>query len=96
MQKLLFNDPRLNRKSFYSAVNNVHGNRVVDAHTYLRGAFIPPDLLDKRVAVYNGKTFFSFIVKKFMLGRKFGEFVLTKKLGDSIHAKIREKKKKKK
>lgn len=85
----------LTEKVFFSAVPNVQGKRVVDAHTYLRGMFIIPELLGKRVAVYNGKIFSSFIVKDFMLGRKFGEFVLTKKLGDAIHAKIRAKKKKK-
>jgi ribosomal protein S19 len=54
-------------------------------HTYLRSAKIPPQLVGKRFAVYNGYRFTSFIVKKYMVGRKFGEFSLTKKLGRTIH-----------
>lgn len=95
LSKLLHNnDPRLNRNSFLTSTNNVQGNRVVFAHTYLRGARIPLKVLDKRVAVYNGRNFSSFIVRKFMLGRKFGEFALTKRLGEVIHEKIKKKKKK--
>jgi len=93
MLNLYFNDPRLQRNSFLISPNNIANNRVVDAHTYLRNAVIPLTVLDKRVAVYNGKLFTSFIVRKFMIGRKFGEFSLTKKLGVDIHAKIRAKKK---
>lgn len=96
MKFLFNNDPRLNRNSFFSQVNNVQNNRVVDAHTYLRSAFITSNLLNKRVGVYNGKHFCSFIVHEFMIGRKFGEFALTKRLGEQIHEKIKAKKKKKK
>lgn len=94
MKTLYSNDPRINRKSFFTSVNRVQNDRIVDAHTYLRGAQIPFSALDKRVAVYNGKKFSSFIVRKFMLGRKFGEFALTKRLGEIIHEKIKAKKKK--
>lgn len=89
---MYFNDPRLYRKTWDTPMFNEVENRIVEAHTYLRGARIPQKSLGKRVAVYNGKSFKSFIVKPFMIGRKFGEFVLTKKLGRVIHKKKKKKK----
>lgn len=65
----------------------------IAAHTYLRGVRIPSSVLSKRVAVFNGKYFSSFIVKRMMIGRKFGEFSVTKKLGRTIHIKKEKKKK---
>src|SRR5215472_16417473 len=35
--------------------------------------------------IYNGKKFLLIIVKSSMIGHKFGEFILTKKIGRSIH-----------
>jgi ribosomal protein S19 len=64
-------------------------------HTYLRSARISKEFLDKRVAVYNGNKFLSFVVKPWMINHKFGEFVLTKKLGTIIH-KRKDKKSKRK
>jgi len=47
------------------------------------------------VAIYNGKKFVSIIIRPLMLGLKFGEFALTKKLGSRIHKEGRLSKKKK-
>jgi len=41
--------------------------------------------MKNRVAVYTGRTFSSFVVKKPMVGHRFGEFIVTKRLGHSIH-----------
>lgn len=97
--KTKFFDPRLFRSSFLSPppehLVSSKKLRPASAHTYLRGAAIPSLALNKRVAVYNGITFTSFIVKKFMVGRKFGEFSLTKKIGPNIHISKKKKKKQK-
>lgn len=92
-------DPRTLRSSFISnkPTANSRVTKASDIYTYLRGAPIPPIALGKRVAVYNGFTFVSFIVKRWMLGKKFGVFARTKKLGRAIHeAKNKGKKKTKK
>lgn len=68
----------------------------IAAHSYLRGVRIPSFVLNKRIGVFNGKNFSSFIVKRMMIGRKFGEFSLTKKLGRTIHIKKKKGKQKKK
>jgi len=52
-----------------------------------RSLTITLDFLNKRVLVYNGLRFVSIAIKEAMLGHKFGEFVLTKKLGGVIHVK---------
>jgi len=61
-----------------------------------RNSIIPMFFNKKRIAVYNGKTFKSFIIKNKMLNNfKFGEFAITKSLGKKIHT-VKKKKKKEK
>jgi ribosomal protein S19 len=97
---MLFNiiDPRINRTSFLSnkAPVNAKFTKKSAVYTYLRASRIPLNVLNKRVAVYNGSTFISFIVKPFMLNYKFGVFSRTKKLGGKIHEKIKKAKNKSK
>lgn len=87
-------DPRIFRDSFNNPPNSFERKPSI-CHTYLRGARIPLSCLSKRVSCYNGQKFLSFIVRPFMIGRKFGEFCLTKRLGAKIHEKKKKKKKKK-
>jgi ribosomal protein S19 len=56
-----------------------------------RGLVVPDLLMGRRITVYNGRKDFSYIVRKEMVGHKFGEFAMTKALG-AIH---QDKKKKK-
>ena len=44
------------------------------------------EFLNRRVLIYNGLKFISIIIKENMIGHKFGEFVLTKKIGAQIHS----------
>jgi ribosomal protein S19 len=46
---------------------------------------ISPVFLDKLVYVYNGKLYQNFVVKRNMIGLKFGEFIVTKRIGSSMH-----------
>jgi ribosomal protein S19 len=55
-----------------------------DYYIWTRRALVTDKFVGKRVAVYNGRRFLSFIVRKSMIGYKFGEFSLTKKIG-AIH-----------
>jgi ribosomal protein S19 len=54
-------------------------------HFYTKTSPILPSLVGKRVWVYNGKIFFSFLVRNYMVGFKLGIFILTKKGGSTIH-----------
>jgi len=97
--KIPFLDPRILRNSFslpppFLPFTRKKKQKVPAAHTYLRGSVIPSEksLLGKRVAVYNGRQFSSFIVKRFMFGHKFGEFIVTKRLGRIIHTPKKKKK----
>jgi hypothetical protein len=48
----------------------------------------------KRIAVYNGNSLNSFVVKKSMIGLPFKNLIRTKRLGSLIHVEKRSKKKK--
>jgi ribosomal protein S19 len=57
--------------------------------------FIKTSDVGKTVSLVNGKTAFSLFVTEMMLGYRFGQFLLTKKLGSSIHIKKKQRKKRK-
>lgn len=57
---------------------------------------IKEDWVGLKMYVYNGKVFQRKTVNIGMVGRKVGEFVLTKRLGGQIHQKKEKKKKGKK
>ena len=50
-----------------------------------RGALITLRDLEKRFLVHNGRTYISIFIRPFMLGYRFGSFVLTKRRMNSIH-----------
>jgi len=52
--------------------------------------------LNKPFRVHNGKKFIGVFVKDFMLGLKFGEFVFSRKVSDSIHSRFSKSKKSRK
>lgn len=59
---------------------------VVNSNTFWqRFSVISETLLGKRVRVYNGRKFVSLLIRKDMVGFRFGEFVVTKALGNGIH-----------
>lgn len=91
-----FIDPRLNRDSLISKppYGDKKRRQPVMIHTHLRGTSIPSFLADHRVAVHTGNTYRSFVCRKFMVGHRFGEFIVSKKLGRIIHLKKKKKKKK--
>lgn len=47
---------------------------------YKKSTFIQSIHLNNKFLIYNGKDFQKLIVSKDMLGRKFGEFVMTRKV----------------
>lgn len=61
---------------------------------YCRNSVIPESYVGKEVKVYNGNRFISLEIMRRMVGCKFGEFVVTKKLGKAIHNKKKKKKNK--
>lgn len=55
---------------------------------------ITKDLIGQRVYMYNGRRFFTFLVREEMVGFKVCEFIRTKDFSQSIHEKKNKKKKK--
>jgi len=51
---------------------------------FKRNYKIPFSLINKKVKIYNGKKFLSFVITSSMLGHKFGEFSITKLTGRKI------------
>jgi ribosomal protein S19 len=60
--------------------------KILDRNTTILSNFIGKQLL-----IYNGKQFFTLLVRSEMVGYKVGDFVLTRKVG-VIHAKKKKKK----
>jgi small subunit ribosomal protein S19 len=52
---------------------------------YSRRSTIGLAFLGRTIRVHNGQRFFNTKVSRWMIGRKFGEFATTKKLGSKIH-----------
>jgi len=65
-------------------------------NTWIRSSRISPFFIDKRFRVYNGSKQISFVVSKDMIGKKFGEFSISKVMGSDIIISKRLKAKKKK
>lgn len=59
-------------------------NKKTSINTWIRSSIISRILLNKRVRVYNGSKYISFIVSKDMIGKKFGEFSIGKVIGSDI------------
>jgi len=64
--------------------------------TSSRSSTISPFMIGRTISVHNGKLNKRIKVQENMLGFKLGAFILTKKLGKSIHNSERNKKKKEK
>lgn len=58
-----------------------------------RRSFVSAEFLGFSFLVYNGRTFQKVIVTNNMVGRKFGEFATTKRIGPKIHEPKKKKKK---
>lgn len=58
-----------------------------------RDFIILPIWIGKQFKIYNGKKFFFLKVRKFMVGYKFGEFGISRKITNTIHLKNKEKRK---
>lgn len=71
-------------KTFFKAFYRPLVNKRSEVYIWSRRSVITPLFSGKRVAVYNGKKFFSFIVRPSMIGFRFGEFSFTKKV-NAIH-----------
>lgn len=57
-----------------------------------RRSFVSPEFLGFCFLVYNGHVFQKIIVTNNMVGRKFGEFAATKRIGPKIHVQKKKKK----
>jgi len=68
--------------------------------THKRSSTININFIDKRLRVYNGSKYISFIIKKNMIGNKIGDFSIPKVMGSAIllskYLKMKAKRKKKK
>jgi small subunit ribosomal protein S19 len=70
-------DDSLNRffKPYYKTVSN----KKSDAYLWSRSALVTEQFVGKRVSIHNGRGFSSIVVRPTMLGRRFGEFALSKR-----------------
>lgn len=57
-----------------------------------RNQYIISDDVGKFIRVYNGKIFVEIMVEESMVGRPFGDYVNTRRMGVGIHLKKRKKK----
>lgn len=64
-------------KGFYSAIYSIDSKKQIKL--YNRNLTISSIFLNKRVLIYNGKSFFPIFITKDKLGFKAGEFSFTRK-----------------
>ena len=60
---------------------------------YDRGSTILKSFVGQKVLVHQGQRFIRYTIKDFMIGHKFGEYALTKQMGEIIHIQKKDKKK---
>lgn len=63
------------KKKFLERLKKVSNKPV---KTHLRDMIIVPQMIGKRIAVYNGKSFVEITINEEMLGRYLGEFIMTR------------------
>lgn len=71
-------------------------NKKLGQIIWARNNKITLDFVGLRIAIYNGKQFFSILIREEMVGYKFSEFIRTKSIGSQIHKKKMKIKKKNK
>lgn len=81
-----------NAINWFKCLNNAfkHG-----LYIFRRKAYIPMSQLGCEVFIYNGATFNKIRINLRKIGRKYGEFCFTKKMGKSIHVTKKDKRRKK-
>ncbi|MFK8084234.1 MAG: S19 family ribosomal protein [Granulosicoccus sp.] len=67
------------------AVNNI--SKKDNIYTWSRATIIQPFMINKKIGIYNGKSFTSIIIKKEMVGCRLGEFSRTRKRGSDSRTK---------
>jgi len=90
----LYNFKKRFRKDISPKLLKIRGTQP-NFYIWNRSAVIPKFYVKKRIGIYTGRMYHSLIIRRFMVGRRFGEFSVTKKLGTSIHLKQIKKKFKK-
>lgn len=79
--KVFINSSRLCSKKNFRPYYRSKTTRFSDYFVWSRASLITSKILDKRIAVYNGRKFITFTVRPSMLGYRFGEFSFTRKFG---------------
>lgn len=79
---------------FYLELTNVVKSDAFLIKIWKKSSVILSTFVGYKFLVYNGKKFWPITVTDKMIGYKFGEFVLTKKIGSTIH-KIKKKRRRK-
>ena len=65
----------------------------ISFNTFDRVSFIGPSFLGKRIRVYTGSKFVSFVVRKAMFGKRLGDFSFSKITGRDIYYSMERKRK---
>jgi len=53
---------------------------MVTRRVYKKNLYISPEDINKKFLIYNGKDFQKLIIIKEMVGKRFGEFIMTRKV----------------
>jgi ribosomal protein S19 len=80
--------------STFSLLKTVDTSLETKLSFFTKNLPILPSLVGRRIWVYNGRIFFTFLVRNYIVGFKFGIFLLTKKGGSGIHNSVSKKAKK--
>jgi len=81
-------------KRYFSLFQSLTLKKAPDLITWCSNDIILPNLVNKKIALHNGRFFKTFQIKSSMVFNRVGNLIRTKKLGASIHV-LKKKKKKK-
>ena len=87
---------KFNYGSVIKKKNQIKIKKKSSIFLYNRFFKIPLKFFKLRISCYNGKSFFSFLIKKKFIGSFFSNFIKTKKIGPLIHISKKKKNIKKK
>lgn len=60
-------------------------NEQEQAIIYSRRSIIFPEYVGRRFLIYTGREFISLLIRDWHVNSKFGDFILTRKIGGNIH-----------
>ena len=78
MSRSLKKGPYIDKKLLIKVTLMKNSGKNIPIKTWARGCQIPPEFVNQKFAVYNGKNFIEIFISESMVGHRLGEFSPTR------------------